>query len=261
MRCYISPAATFAIALAISPSATVCEASLVTSIEPTGSWIRQDNPNDSPGIQPGDDGVEGSDIFFLGSVNGTANFRSIMSLDLSSLPAGSQISAISLTMVAQKDGNSDLSANNFDVPLTLQRLTVTPEYSGTVPTWNNYTDSQTWTTPGGDFSAPVLASSDQDMNLNTVETGDIFTFSSTNELVAAAQDAFDADETLDLMLRAPGLEDVSGRTLARFNGPGKGSNAGPPIFTVTYAAIPEPTMAPLFASVIATSWLVRARRR
>lgn len=248
-------------AATLAVSAVPADAALMTSsIEPSGSWIRADQPDNGIAIQGGDDGPGiGSDIFFLGSVNGTDNFRALMSLDLSSLPTGAQITDVSFTILTQRDILSDVSANNFDATMILQLLDVTPDYTGTAPTWNNYTDALAWTTPGGDFAPSILAQSDQDINLTTVAVNDVFTFSSTASLVSAAQAAFDANESFDVILRAPDLENVSGRSLARFNGPGRGSSGSPPIFAITYTVIPEPASVSTFAVLLFGGLLARRR--
>jgi hypothetical protein len=216
---------------------------------------------------------------FVGT-DGNANpSRSLISFDLSSIPAGATITEVKLTLTlgqvsggfggdpptnatigifeVARNWGEGITGNNTQssgIPMTGQGF---PAGLGDA-TWNSANhQSVLWTTPGGDHAATASAS----LFLSNNIVGSAFTWLSTPELIADVQGWLD-NPTSNFGWELINANESVDRTAYIFysrNWPSFPSgNAGQvPMLQITYT-IPEPSVAVLLALA---AFLVPTRRR
>jgi hypothetical protein len=130
--------------------------------------------------------------FFVGRVGanaGSTRRRALLRFDLSGLPAGAQVTAVSLSLSLER------SRQAGDLPITLHRVTQSwaegptasvvgigePAVDGDTTWLHRSRPTSTWTVPGGDFVAAASASR------IVGSTGGPVSWSSTPALVADVQ--------------------------------------------------------------------------
>ncbi len=185
--------------------------------------------------------------------------RSALSFDLAALPDLTQIDSVTLTVRADRD-HADSTSGNYG--LDLQELT--RSFVESEVTWASYSMGNNWTTPGGDFNSTVLSHVDANP-YSFVTDGPSYTFSSGAAFVQAAQDAYDNDESLDLILRSLGAEGLATYVQANFyvRSDEYATASNRPKLTVNYSIIPEPSTLVLLGigSLVALAVGIRRRRR
>lgn len=212
------------------------------------SYIR----NNTPGANYG-----GDQPMIMGTTTAPAIIRGVMTFSLSSIPAGSTITSITLRLT---DRNNDTSSENASFQIDLHTLNASfAEGNGdgsgsgvSGVSWTKRSDTLNWTTPGGDFSPTILSSISA--NPVTTTTGTNYTFTSNTNFVAAAQSALNGGSALNLLLKL-NVENTAFRRAFFFESD-NGAAGGVPTLTVEY--IPEPSA--LLLSAIGAFGLLRRRR-
>lgn len=140
--------------------------------------------------------------------------RVLYAYTLSDIPAGAIITSVTMTVRGERnDSTSASGAAAFELhQLTGSFDEGTGGLSGAAnsgATWNNRANGTTWTTPGGDYSSTVLSSISVDSRAADEVS---YTFGSTPELIAAAQNALNGTGTLSMLLK---LNDTSEASASR----------------------------------------------
>lgn len=184
------------------------------------------------------------------------DMRTLLAFDLDELPNVARIEEITLRMTV--DSVSD--AGNVGA-IELHR--VLPGPSGEVmvesqANWSQRAAGVPWASPGGDFDATVLATIPGSVT-STLAGGMELVFPSSDELVAAAQDAFDTGMPLELILIAP----TADNGFIRFRSDDWGSSLPGqltrPVLSIAYS-VPEPSSAVLAAVGLLLVVVWRRRR-
>jgi hypothetical protein len=191
--------------------------------------------------------------FFVGRNSQGSIRRALLRFDLASIPAGSTITSVSLTLVASQTQGP---ATDIALHRTLADWGEAGSQSsggGGAPsqpgdaTWiHTFFNTSLWTNAGGDFTAAASATE------SVFEPG-IYTWDSTSDLIADAQSWLD-NPSSNYGWTLTGLETTSG-TAKRFESREGPENARP-VFTVEYV-VPAPSA----AGVAALAGLVTLRRR
>jgi hypothetical protein len=171
--------------------------------------------------------------------------RGLLEFDIAgSVPAGATINSVSLSLTVRDSPPTSPVPSIFD----LNRLTASwAEGNGAdrggspagpnQVTWNNRMGSSgsPWTTPGGDFSSVVSAS--------TMITGTgPYTFASTPKLVSDVQSWLDnPGSDFGWILRSENENVI--RTIRRFGS--RLDSMGSPVLRIQYTLVPEPSAASL----------------
>jgi len=129
----------------------------------------------------------------VGSLNSQGEMRIVMDFALPFIPAGSTIDSASLSIRMPPPGTSDIGRGEFQVQL----FEVLADMTESEVTWNDRTGSDSWGTPGGDFSPTILSMVDIDAS---TDGNAIKTFASSTDFVSAAQSALDGSHKLRLIL-------------------------------------------------------------
>lgn len=173
--------------------------------------------------------------------------RALLAFDLSSIPAGSTIDSVSLTMFLSKS-SPGFAATNISLHLATNNWgeaasdAFDPEGTGTAAlpgdaTWiYNFFDTSTWNTPGGDFRVAASA-----------------TTSVTLENVTYTWSGGTLRSDVQAWLDSPGInfgwlvrgDEVTAQSAQRFNSSESATNF--PRLTVMYT-IPEPSSMALLAA-------------
>ncbi|WP_309380808.1 DNRLRE domain-containing protein [Cerasicoccus frondis] len=164
---------------------------------------------------------------------GTADsiFHTVLSFDLSDIPAGATINSVTLGVYETTDAGSASSAVQFNLHELTQSF-VESEVS-----WDNYSTGNAWTTPGGDYDSTILSS----LTVNPNTTSGMQTFATSSDFVTIVQSALDGSQTLNLLLKLNDTDEAgSSRYLFRFRTDNFGTAADRPMLTIDYTAIPEP---------------------
>lgn len=188
--------------------------------------------------------------------------RALFGFDISSIPAGSTINSITLTLTKRTEDDGS-GTQDEDHTITIHELVGTiDESSVTGPTWaNRDADAPTpWTTPGGDFSATVLSS--YTGNAYSDAVGTQYVFPSSSDFIATAQNALDGSGTFYLEMLSEDSEADSDRGLFQFfsddiEDDGNNEVGNFPLLTIEY--IPEPASLALMLFGVAS--LVTWRKR
>jgi hypothetical protein len=190
----------------------------------------------------------------------TANdfIRSIVGFDVSSIPSGSTINSVTLTISPRLNDSTSL---NQAFAINLYRM-MNDNFAENTATWfrRDVADAATaWTTAGGDFNSTVLSSlslnaqhwADGAANPPTAPASDVtFVFGSTTSWVAAAQAALNGNGVLNMIMVSPDAEAQSGRVVFQIASDdpitsATGSNrktiqSQAPLLTIDYT-VPEPS--------------------
>jgi hypothetical protein len=164
--------------------------------------------------------------------------RALIQFDIaSSIPAGSTITAVTLTLNVTQTPSGGISST-FDLNRVLAAWGegAGSDHHGSVATagqasWNNRLGPGTpWTTAGGDFSTTASAS-------KGVAGNGAYTFASTASLVADVQSWRDTPASnFGWLLRSE--SETTPVTIRRFGNRSAGANA--PVLTITYTPPPPP---------------------
>lgn len=232
--------------------------------------IFQNNISNSNGAGPG---------LFVGTNSNKSPRRTLISFDLSLIPAGSIINDVQLTLtlgqIAGSGGNaSDVSA--FARTFSLYELSqgwgegstgsTATAIGGTGQgfsagtgdaTWSSAKYGvTTWNTPGGDFD-PLASGS---LTIQTgVTAGNAFTWGSTTEMVADVQGWLDAPSTNHGWILLNG-DETGTQTFFAFYSSEWTNAAQTPVLAVTYT-VPEPATWLLFGAGFLLMNCRRLRRR
>lgn len=211
--------------IAIVPT-LLTEASAVSLQLPAtpGSWIRQDNPDQSS------DGTFGRNGLFVGSVGGDNALRGITVYDLSSFTPGDVINSATASLFHRLPGTSNHKAGDAtttDVSIHLSAETPTSD-----ATWNNFDGVNPWATAGGDFGSPLATTVADVENINANEE---VAFSSAS-LTAAIQSAVTAgDDFISFIYTAPQLEATGVRDFFAFAGDEPDAGELSPILSLDFS--------------------------
>jgi hypothetical protein len=188
----------------------------------------------------------GSGQYIFAGLTGLGLRRALLAFDLSSIPPGSIINSVSLTMFLSKSSPNP-SPENISLHVATNNWgeggsnAGEPGGAGTAAqpgdaTWVfNFFGSSSWNTPGGDFRVAASATT----SVNTVDT--TYTWSG-GTLVSDVQAWLDNPETnFGWLVRG---NEVTDRSAQRFNSSENTANV--PQLTVLYT-IPEPSSLPLLA--------------
>jgi hypothetical protein len=170
------------------------------------------------------------------------NQRTLMSFDLSVIPAGQQITSAILTLTAGG------FAGNNDGGLNMDVHAVTTPWVENQATWLLATPGNPWVMPGGDFDPFVYATSTA-KPLN----GEKVTWDLTN-LVQVWYDGSIANEGLL-------LKSFEGNALTFFSNSPQNLAESRPSLTIEYAPIPEANSLVLGGVSLLTLGVVSLRRR
>ena len=160
----------------------------------------------------------------VGLVNGNDRMRGALSFPLTAIPADSLITAVSLDLTTASQGGQDTLGG-----LELHALTGTPAESSV--TWQTRSGTTAWTTPGGDFLSPALASLPA---FDATLTGVTRNFATSPLFVDAVQGALDAARPLDLLVRSASAEAQTANRFVRFASDDDATLAFRPRLHVTY---------------------------
>jgi PEP-CTERM motif len=189
----------------------------------------------------------GAGQFLFAGLTGLGLRRALLAFDLSSIPPGSIINSVSLTMFLSRSSPNP-SPENISLHIATNNWgeggsnAGDPGGFGTAAqpgdaTWVfNFFGSSSWNTPGGDFRVAASATTSVDL-VNTTYTW------SGGTLVSDVQAWLDNPETnFGWLVRG---NEVSDRSAQRFNSSESATNF--PRLTVTYT-IPEPSSLALLAA-------------
>jgi hypothetical protein len=204
-----------------------------------------------------------SDMLIGYQSGGVLQIRSVLAFDLSSIPAGSTLDSITLTLTVNNTGNGTISGlGAIEIHEIIPNGVAANNMVENQVSFSLWKTGSSWTTAGGDFGG-VLASAvviDGDAD-NSFDNGEKATFASSAAWLVAAQSAFDTGQPLELILFSPTAEGTTGASnFARFGSDGAGTAANRPQLTINYTPVPEPSSAALlgFTSV---ALLTRRLRR
>lgn len=225
------------------------------------------NGYDHLGIDIRQNGAASTLEILVGYQSGATNnheMRGLLSFSLASIPAGSTIDSITLTMTS----NGSQSGNIAGVG-TINLHEITPNgvaannFSEAGTNWTNWGNSGTgvaWTTLGGDFGSVLTSATLDNPNSNTVlDAGETATFTTSASFVAAAQAAFNAGLPLELIMLAPTAEaNTAASNFFRFRSDDNADTGTRPLLTINYT-IPEPTSA-LLVLIAGVPFIGRRKR-
>lgn len=216
----------------------------------TSTFIRSDNPTTNYSTYL--DATHSQ--FIVGNTSAGADIRSLLSFNLSVLPANATINSATLTLTTAA---ADATSSNTLVQLDL--LSLTTAFTASQATWNNYATGSAWTTPGGDYNPTILSS--LSLNPVTIPANTASTFASSASLVSSLQSAYNASSSVELMVK---LDNETGTTRNIFFFVGDGSTPTGtyrPSLTIDYTVVPEPSTAALLGGAFVVGVLVRRRKR
>lgn len=196
----------------------------------------------------------GNVIFLVGDVSETDVLRGVLSFNLND-PAliGATINSVTLTL----NLNGPDTGTSFNAVETIELLRLTESFTEAGATWTSRNGATNWTTAGGTFATPALATTTA--NPSTSVKGADVVFSSAEFATSVAGSV---GQNIDLLLKLATVD--ANRSVFRFVSQ---ESATPdaalrPVLTIDYtpAAIPEPSA---FAAVagLGALGLVAARRR
>ena len=172
-------------------------------------------------------------------VGGVGLVRGLLGYDLGSIPAGSTIDSITLTVTAVS-GNAVGTINLHQVTPNGSLTNVISENQAKWINWQGTAPTATaWSNPGGDYGG-ILATT----TVSSVVDGATHTFGTSSSFIAAAQAALDANTPLQMLLIAPDSEAAGSTTLVRFGSDDHATPAYRPLLTINYT-VPEPSSAVL----------------
>jgi len=222
--------------VASSPAVSLRQGDL--NYEHTATFLRADTPTWNSGAR---------DQMLAGKKTGGYPFRPVFSFPLTGIPANATLSGISLDLWTDATAGVDTVG-----PLELHELTALPvegtgsgstatDGVGTGATWTNRTQTNPWTTPGGDFNATVLSSVP---GFPATATNTQNTFPSTSSFLSIAQTALTAGQPLNLLLISPQSESGANDIYTRLTSDDSPLTTQRPLLTLTWTAAPAPVINP-----------------
>ncbi len=160
----------------------------------------------------------------VGLVNGNDRMRAALSFPLIGIPADSIITAAYLELTSATQAGADTLGG-----LELHALSATPAEASV--TWNTRSGTSAWTTPGGDFLSPPLATLPA---FDATQIGVPRGFASTALFVDAVQGALTGARPLDLLLRSASAEAQTSNRFVRFASDDDTNPASRPRLHVTF---------------------------
>jgi len=203
---------------------------------------------------------------YQSGTNNVHDIRGLLSFSLASIPAGSIIENITLTLVS--NGSQSGTATGVG---TVNLHEVRPNglasnnFSEAATNWTNWGNAgvgTAWNSLGGDYVSTALASAALTGvdGADKLVAGGTATFNTSASFVAAAQAAFDAGLPLELITIAPTAEaNTTASNFFRFRSEDFTTIGDRPLLTITYT-IPEPTSV-LLALLAGVPFIARRRRR
>jgi len=269
----IRPSLILTVTMAVLSCACVASANIIQFREdslPDGSY--QAIAVDLRSTQDPNSVREPNDSMLIGRITKTTEQpgadlgRAVLGFDISSIPSGSTINSITLTLTKRtKDNGSGTSNENHTI--TIHELVGTvDENNVTGPTWTNRdaNASIAWASAGGDFNTTVLSS--YTGNAYSDDIGIQYVFPSSANFIARAQNALDGSGTLYMLLLsadseadndrglfqffADDIEEGSSNTIEKF-----------PLLTIGYTPIPEPASLALLGLATLSMLLPGCRRK
>jgi hypothetical protein len=203
--------------------------------------------------------VGGDSSLWIGARRQGGVARGLFRFDLSSVPAGSTINSVSLSLSVTRTPSG--GANSlFDVHRVLESwgegnnggsgAGTTADANET--SWNNrFSPSTAWTTPGGTFSSIVSAS-------RSIAGDGRYTFTSTAGLVSDVQ-SWVNNPSGNFGWELISESENTPTSIRRFGS--RTGGAAAPSLLINYTPVPEPSTLTLVALGGLGVWLVRRRRQ
>lgn len=168
----------------------------------------------------------------LGGLPGDPIGRTLMDADISAIPAGNVIASTSMLEINVQ------SRSSSSEPTTIHRITQAAWTEAGV-TWNKYDGTNSWTTPGGDYSTPAVPFTGPAANGWLTITG--------ADLAAFLQDALDNQAGIvRILLRVDDESLTANKGFRFYSDDDTTSPSQKPKLTVDYAA---PSAAPFIRPV------------
>ena len=204
----------------------------------------------------------GTDTLVGMQVGGVLQIRTVLSFDLSMIPAGAVIDSLNLVMTVNNLGNGTISGlGAIEVHEVIPNALATNNLVDGQVTWTTWKTGSNWTTAGGDFgillTSALIVDGDAD---NQIDNGEKATFASSAAFITAAQNAFNAGLPLELILLSPTAEGAVSSNFARFGSDTAATTSNRPQLTIDYTPAPEPSAMAMLA-VTAVGMLSRRIRQ
>jgi hypothetical protein len=188
--------------------------------------------------------------------------RTVLSYDLTNVPASNVITSVTLTVSVASGADDDPNLSTIG-PIELHAIV--PLGNTFVETEVNWFDRKAgtpWTTPGGDFSSTVLSTIGP-FDPTVVAS---YTFPSTSQFVAAANAALSAGQPLQLIALDPTTEaalvaNPTTEIFARFHSDDSATAGLRPLLTIETQAVPEPSTFALAALGLMSLGIIAWRRQ
>jgi len=232
----------------------------IVSLNPTGDAYVRNNGNEGSSFDTSE--------LLVGRVAPGDWIRSVLAFDLSSIPDGSTINAVTLTVGINTQDAGTTSAGTDSLGGTgLQLRTVSPDaefdagdgsadFGWNASSWggdnsSGGVDDVPWSgggnIKGADGSTSLLSTIENGtIPIRTVTPGTQYTFASSPEFIAAITGDL-GDDSAQFQMVIPALESsFNERKLIRFASSSNGSQPVP-VLQIDYTPIPEPTGAALGA--------------
>jgi hypothetical protein len=161
----------------------------------------------------------------VGGLATGAKMRGLLSFSINAIPAGSQITKVSLLLYIRSVDSATIAKD-----LAIDLRVLTQPFTGSQVTWNNAATGAAWTAPGGDYG-DLLKS----VSVNTKSVADTSViFTSSDSFITAAQAALDAGEPLGMILLASVQESLTDRAFVLFRGNSETTPALRPKLVIEY---------------------------
>ena len=226
------------------------------------------NGYDHLGIDIRENGSASVLEILVGYQSGPTNnheMRGLLSFSLASIPAGSTIDSITLTMTSNGNQSGNIAGvGTINLHEIIPNGVAANNFSEAASDWDTWGNSGTgvpWNNPGGDFGSVLTTGtlSGPGADATKLDPGETATFSTSASFVAAAQAALNAGLPLEMILIAPTAEaNTAASNFFRFRSDDNADTGTRPLLTINYT-IPEPTSA-LLALVAGIPFIARRRR-
>ena len=195
---------------------------------------------------------------WIGQLNTTQAFHSVLSFDLSTVPVDATINSVSLVMrQSSEDGSSSIAV------MTVDLYALTQSFSEAQASWNLASTGNSWTTAGGSFGATLLSSASVNTrpSQQASSLGDK-TWASTSSFVASVQNAADTTNSIGFLFKDANETNgaANNRELVKFFSR-EGTVAPQLIIDYSVSSVPEPSTYAALMGVAALAGCALRRRR
>lgn len=240
-----------ALALLIAPHA---QAAVVTIEASTDGFIRGSSASSAGNFS----GPDPRSILIGDTGSGDSRYiNSLLKFNLNSLvlPTNAVIDSVTLTFTATTNTGSVNANVSFDLYQSLRNFS-------TGATWNTYTSSAAWETPGGtgslDRSSTLLSSIT--LNPSLIGAGAVITLDSSASLIALVDSLKGTANPLNLWFGLSPTSIDAERHILQVGADNNSAYAGPTL-SINYTVIPEPSALCLALAAGGVLILVQRRRK